>query len=129
MVRHRRGAVAWVASLPIALAMIACTPSQPRCISTDDLVLDHVFEQVPDGVAIDGSGTPGPDSDGFFYVAIRFQIAQSARVGVWGYSAENDVYAIDSVAAETSGWPVLDTEEDDMQAFSKRALSCLDAQT
>lgn len=126
--RLGRRLIVLAAGVPTAMLLIACTPHQPRCISTDELVLDHVFEQVPGGVAAEGSGTPGPDSDGFFYVAIRFDVARTEQVGVWGYSAENDVYAVDDVAVENSGWPALSSETGVLETFAERAVSCLEAQ-
>jgi hypothetical protein len=90
--------------------------------------MDDIAGRAPGIVPIDGSGVAGPNSDGFFYIAMRFSTGGTVREGVWGMSTWDEIIAADEVAKEVSDWPT-QLDYDDRAGtdvrYREAALRCL----
>lgn len=88
-----------------AITLAACGQHSAECYEAPSDVVEVIARGAPGLEFERGMGVPGPESDGFFYIALTFTMDGVTRGGVWGYSTWDEVMAVDEVAAEVSDWP------------------------
>jgi hypothetical protein len=110
-----------------SLALAACATYVPDCYRVDSETLDYVATNIPGGVPLKGAAVPGPDSDGYFVLAMQFSVDGVRHEGVWGHPISDKITSIDATAREWSAWPDAPDGQgvgpDSLEA--RTALACL----
>lgn len=112
----------------VAGTLTGCGQLSPKCYPTSEAVLADIAAQAPGLEPIVAFGVSGPESDGFFYIAMRFSLGDGIREGVWGMSTWDEIIATDEVANEVSNWPTRLDDDHEAGTHSRSqaaALRCL----